>query len=604
MDDSFITGFDISSYIAEIESGAKFYDFDGNELDEEGFFKFLSECGVSHVRIRIWNDPYDENHNGYGGGNNDLETAIRIGKDAASANIKVIADFHCSDFWADPSKQMVPKAWKNISFDDKCAAMSTYISESVKALKDAGVLLDMVQIGNETNRGLAGETGWKHIGPLFAAGASAVRSVDPNILIAVHYTDPHKNNGYSVYAKKLAENNVDYDVFASSYYPYWHGSLDNLTEKLKEIADEYQKKVMVLETSWAYTLSDGDGHPNTVAEGSNDTNMPFEFSVQGQATEISAVTRAVTDVGDAAIGICYWEPAWIPVDSSTWETNGSGWATSYAGDYDPNDAGKYYGGNAVDNQALFDFEGHPLESILTYKYMRTGTTAPKVVSKIIIPDVTCQLSDVSAECLTGEAEVIYNNNETVSCPITWDSASIDKAVASGIGEYTIPGTCKIDKNDTDVTIKLSIVADNYLKNPGFEDELNDWTVTGFDTKDASSNSLNGIGSIHFYSAAGNDTLDAYQTVTLPAGTYSFSANLEGGDAGDGDIFEIYVKESPDSEPLYTAEGSVTSWTEWTKLEISDIVIDEDNTSIVVGLAVRNATAGVWGAFDDCSLNVQ
>ena len=122
-----------------------------------------------------------------------------------------------------------------------------------------------------------------------------------------------------------------------------------------------------------------------------------------------------------------------------------------------------------------------MESILTYKYMRTGTTAPKVVSKIIIPDVTCQLSDVSAECLTGEAEVIYNNNETVSCPITWDNTSIDEAVASGIGEYTIPGTCKIDENDTDVTIKLSIVADNYLKNPGFEDELNDWTVTGFDT---------------------------------------------------------------------------------------------------------------------------
>ena len=194
-------------------------------------------------------------------------------------------------------------------------------------------------------------------------------------------------------------------MFASSYYPYWHGTLDNLTSVLSNIATTYGKKVMVAETSWATTLEDGDGHENTVRDGNNDTyqaGMDYAFTVQGQANEVRSVIQAVRDVGDAGIGVFYWEPAWIPVqvydstasdaeavlasNKAAWEKYGSGWAASYAGEYDAKDAGKWYGGSAVDNQALFDFNGKPLASLNVFKYVDTGATTTKRLDGVTDPD--------------------------------------------------------------------------------------------------------------------------------------------------------------------------------------------------------------------------
>lgn len=110
LSEDFMCGADISSIKSEYESGVKYYDFDGNNLayspeeGEKGFFTFLRECGINWVRIRVWNSPYDENGNKYGGGVNDLETAMEIGKLATDAGIRVFIDFHYSDFWADPGK--------------------------------------------------------------------------------------------------------------------------------------------------------------------------------------------------------------------------------------------------------------------------------------------------------------------------------------------------------------------------------------------------------------------------------------------------------------------------------------------------------------------
>src|SRR5690606_18932787 len=111
----------------------------------------------------------------------------------------------------------------------------------------------------------------------------------------------------------LDERDVDYDVFASSYYPYWHGTLANLTGALSHVADTYDKKVAVVETSWVHTLDDSDGHENTIADASEATAFPV--SPQGQATAFREVVQAVADVGDAGIGVFSWEPAWLPVGS-------------------------------------------------------------------------------------------------------------------------------------------------------------------------------------------------------------------------------------------------------------------------------------------------
>ena len=115
LSNDFILGMDASSVIAEEESGVKYYNFDGEEQD---VFKTLAESGVNHIRVRIWNDPYDGDGNGYGGGNSDIEKAVEIGKRATKHGMKLIVDFHYSDFWADPGKQMVPKAWKGMSIEE------------------------------------------------------------------------------------------------------------------------------------------------------------------------------------------------------------------------------------------------------------------------------------------------------------------------------------------------------------------------------------------------------------------------------------------------------------------------------------------------------
>ena len=118
--DDFIRGMDASSVLVEENSGVTYYNYDGEEQD---VFMTLAQSGVNYIRLRVWNDPYDENGNGYGGGNNDVATAIELGKRATQYGMKVCIDFHYSDFWADPKRQHAPKAWEGMSSTEKYDAL-------------------------------------------------------------------------------------------------------------------------------------------------------------------------------------------------------------------------------------------------------------------------------------------------------------------------------------------------------------------------------------------------------------------------------------------------------------------------------------------------
>lgn len=382
----FVLGADISSILAQFESGVCYYDFSGQPLDEQGFFDLLARGGTDCVRVRVWNDPYDGQGRTYGGGHNDLKTAVKIGQLATRAGMHVLIDFHYSDFWADPAKQMVPKAWEGMGLAEKAEALRAYTQESLYALLDAGVDISMVQIGNETNAYFCGESVWTDICRLMAAGSEAVRAVSAEtgheMAVVLHFSDPQREGSYEKYAAALYRHRVDYDIFASSYYPFWHGTTQNLTQVLKTIADRYGKRVMVAETQYGYTFEDGDGSGNTFGREWDTQTLACPVSRQGQADALRDVITAVLDVGDKAVGVFYWEPAWIPVrvwngnaavleeNRRIWENCGSGWATSFAGSYDPQDAGRFYGGSAVDNMAWFDFDGHPSGMVSFYRRVR------------------------------------------------------------------------------------------------------------------------------------------------------------------------------------------------------------------------------------------
>ena len=608
----FLEGVDVSSYLSLKNSGVKYYDYDGNELGNAEYFAFLKSCGINYIRLRVWNDPYDADNNGYGGGNNDLASAITMGKWASDAGLKVLIDFHYSDFWADPAKQKAPKAWADYSLDEKADAVYAYTQESLRKLIAAGVNVGMVQIGNETTGSICGVTGWDNMAKIFNAGSSAVRSIDENILVALHFTNPEKAGRYASIAKSLADNNVDYDVFASSYYPVWHGTIANLTSVLKNVADTYGKLVMVAETSWAYTLADGDGHENTVRKGTNDATTYF-ISEQGQAYEISSVIQAVKNVGESGIGVFYWEPAWLPVNvydaeaenaeavlannKELWETYGSGWASSYAGTYDAEDAGLWYGGSAVDNQALFDFYGYPLESLKTFEYVKTGAVAEVKIESIKVEDVAVNISDVETVTLPETALVTYNDKTTEEKTITWADGTREKLAANGAGTCMISGTIDVDGEAVTVSATVTISKANLLTNPGFENgNTEGWTIsedsTGVDLQKKAADSKSGDYSMHFWN--GSDfTYNFYQTVTLEPGVYVMNAYVQGGSTGDSDTYEIYAKAG---ETELGADAAVlTGWTQWKNPTITFTL--EEETEVVVG-ARAAATGGAWGTWDD------
>ena len=367
-DDSFLRGVDVSSVIALEQSGVIYRDEGGTARD---LFSLLAENGVNAVRVRVWNDPYDEEGRGYGGGNCDVEKAAEIARRAAGAGLRTIVDFHYSDFWADPGKQMAPKAWVGMGIDEKEDALYHFTVESLQTITAAGGDVAMVQVGNETNGALCGEMGEESLCRLLSAGARAVREVCPEAKVAVHFTNPERAGSFAWYAGVLDRYGVDYDVFAGSYYPFWHGTLDNLASVLGGIHEMYGKDVMVMETSYAYTDQDTDHFPNTISAQSRVDN-PWPHTPEGQAEALRAVFDTVRAI-PGGIGVVYWEGAWIRVPGESreacaalWEEYGSGWASSYAGSYDPDDAGRWYGGCAVDNQALFSADGFPLPALRVF----------------------------------------------------------------------------------------------------------------------------------------------------------------------------------------------------------------------------------------------
>lgn len=168
----FMMGVDVSSLLSLEASGRVFYGFDGKEQD---LFATLKQSGVNYIRVRVWNDPFDEQGNGYGGGNCTVDTAIQLGKRAQQYGMGLLVNFHYSDFWADPGKQQSPKAWANLTFDQKLDAIYAYTLQGLQKIESSGISIGMVQVGNETTGGFCGETDKDKMFTLMGKACQAVR---------------------------------------------------------------------------------------------------------------------------------------------------------------------------------------------------------------------------------------------------------------------------------------------------------------------------------------------------------------------------------------------------------------------------------------------
>ena len=601
--DDFIRGMDASSVLVEENSGVKYYNYDGEEQD---VFMTLAQSGVNYIRLRVWNDPYDENGNGYGGGNNDLATAVELGKRATRYGMKVCIDFHYSDFWADPKRQHAPKAWEGMTVPEKSDALSKFTKESLTTLLDAGVDVGMVQIGNEINNGMAGETLAPSVYTLLVSGSSAVREISAaygkDIQIAVHYTNIEEADKINTIALNLMNFGVDYDVFGLSYYPFWDGTNENMQAVARNIQEKYGKKVIIAETSYCYTSEDGDGSGNSF-HGTDDLVEGYGATVQSQATMIRDVCAAANEAGVS--GVFYWEGVWIPVGEATadnspiWEEYGSGWASSYAADYDPDDAGLYYGGCSWDNQAMFDFHGYPLASLNVWKYLKYGSTAPLAID--CIPEIYTT-SDVGAAIkLPDTIDVIYNDRSAnAKVPVTWDEAQIAAIDINVGGTYEITGTLE---DGTGVVCHVEVKMLNHVKNPSFEEsDTSMWKVTytgdnnPTDFQVKADDAHDGVVAYHFWSENSDMEFSIEQDLTdLEPGTYQLVVYAQGGDVTEGEM-ELYavVNGEEQTEPFM-----VTSWADWQQPTIPEIKVTDG--TLTIGVRIKSNVKS-WGTVDEFTLN--
>lgn len=682
LSEDFVHGVDVSSYLSLVQSGAKYYDENGQEAD---LFDIMENAGINYVRLRVWNSPYPLDDEGnqifveedgttehsatevtktetnvkgykeyyladgtqvyletYGGGVCDVDTAVAIGKIATAHNMKVLIDFHYSDFWADPNKKSVPKTWENMTLEEKTVALKEFTEESLNTLLDAGVDVGMVQIGNEINNGMAGQKDNQDVYTLLKAGSEAVRSVSKDILIAVHFTNPH-NEGYQIgRAAELDAAGVDYDAFGTSYYPYWHGSAETLYEDLKEIADTYNKKVYVAEISYPWTLEDGDGFGNNASEYSTDMDFTYEIGPEGQATAVRNAIAAVSQIGENGLGTFWWEPAWIPVNyaynedgslnneawlanQKAWKLFGSGWASIYASEYDPEVTSDINGGS-WDNQGFFDFQGHVLDSINVYKWVYTGAVGPTKVSTV--DAASCEMIYQTTPSLPETVKVNLNDGTSLDVSVTWNAEQVEKLKTADYGEYTIKGSVdafsyesrgekvNVAAGEHEATCSVVITGTvNYVTNGDFEtgDETG-WTLTntaGTGNPAIGTNSGDAKNGSHYYTAWDEVPIDFSidQTITTnpPAGLYTLFAYYQGTGVkevtSDSSLYAIVTYKDGTKKTYSGAVEIHNVWKDFYQAKVNNIIINDNVTSITVGtrLSCTPTDLGAWVVVDDISL---
>lgn len=359
----FIRGMDISM-LPEIEKlGGKYYE-DGAEKD---LVQILKDNGVNSIRARLWVDPTSATGDVFGGGNNTLERSIELGKRAQESGMSFLLDIHYSDFWADPKKQQKPKEWDELTFENLTQKVYDYTADVMKAHQAAGVVPDMVQVGNELNGGMLWPDGksWGQDGKefdrlslLLNAGIQAVHDndSDKDIQIMLHLAEAGDNGLFRWWFDEITKRGVDFDVIGMSYYPWWHGPMDKVKANMNDVISRYNKPIVLVETSFPFTSENGDALGNSYSEAGPIEG--YSVSVDGQAQYLADIMTLMNDLpNEQGLGIYYWEPAWLPIDGATWSTEAG---MEYSGD-------KWDMGNSWDNQALFDFEGNALPSLKVFK---------------------------------------------------------------------------------------------------------------------------------------------------------------------------------------------------------------------------------------------
>lgn len=388
----FPLGVDVSTAKRIYDRGGRYYNREGNE---QSLFQILKDGGVNYVRLRLWHDPYNYYEEGgeakvlgYGGGYCDLDNVTWMAHEAKAAGLSFYLDFHMSDFWSDPSKQVIPKAWKDLTTAEEIAtALQEYTTATITHLAENEAMPDIVSIGNEINLGLLvhypGGTNTSVTGqePLYISGRSnlpsaiagrytangtnenlrlymqagidGIKAVSDDIEIMIHYAKSF-NAPDQIITFYNTFNDLDYDIIGLSGYSYWHfNNMSNISTGLTTVHNAFpNKKISIVETSYGFTYEADTWASNSFSSTSTNNVRPmsgYAVSPQGQAQFVRDVTNQLNMV-DNSYGIFYWEGAWIPKSMAGWadDATKSSWA----------------------NQGFFSYDGKALGSLEVFNQIR------------------------------------------------------------------------------------------------------------------------------------------------------------------------------------------------------------------------------------------
>lgn len=291
----YAVGADVS-FLKAAEDGGKVFKDNGQTKPA---LEILKDHGYNWVRLRVFNAPKELPNN--------LQYTIALAQEAKALGFHILLDFHYSDTWADPGKQFIPVAWQGMTHAQLVQAVFEYTRDTITSMRTAGVLPDMVQVGNEITNGMLWPDGklpdnWDNFADFIQAGIAGVRAGSgngPMPRIMIHIDRGGDMIRTKQFFDKLNSYHVPYDVIGQSYYPWWQGSLNDLRANLLFMAREYKKPIIVVESAYSSAPAN---YKNKAG--------PFPETPDGQAQFLDELNRVVQETPDGlGAGVLWWEPA-------------------------------------------------------------------------------------------------------------------------------------------------------------------------------------------------------------------------------------------------------------------------------------------------------
>jgi arabinogalactan endo-1,4-beta-galactosidase len=354
----FIKGSDIS-FLQQIEDNGGVFRENGATKDP---LLILKDHHINYIRLRLWNNPPE--------GYNNLSKLLIMARRVKQLNMKFLLDFHYSDSWADPGKQSKPAAWIKLDSISLGDSLYNFTKDILTSLKSQNTFPDMIQIGNEITNGFLWNTGrvgssfdtpsqWNNFTSLLKRCINAANEVKGNetLQIMIHIDKSTDSSACKWFFDNLNLYNVQFDCIGLSYYPWWHGTPEQVIANLNYLADRYKKELIITETAYPWTLEWNDNTNNIVGFPSQ-LLAGYPATIDGQKNFIADLITIVRNTHlNLGKGIFYWEP----LDITT-----------------PNF------GSAWENLTLFDFEGNLLSSISAFEELNQVKEEASTITEFML----------------------------------------------------------------------------------------------------------------------------------------------------------------------------------------------------------------------------